>query len=60
MSTTMGSATSFKLGGTPNGEGRIQKRQKILLGKNFNSFTVARYDGLKEVVRLQHVDILLR
>ena len=33
MSTTMGSATYFKLGGTPRGQGRIQKRQKLLLGK---------------------------
>ena len=33
MSTTMGSAASFKLGGTPRGEGRVQKRQKLLLEK---------------------------
>ena len=47
MSTTMGSATSFKLGGTPRGQGRIQNRQKLLLGKkNLNSLTVARYDRL--------------
>ena len=59
MSTTMDSATSFKLGGTPRGQGRIQKRQKLLLEKNFNSLTVARYDGLKEIVRLQHVYILM-
>ena len=61
MSTTMGSATSFKLGVTPRGQGRIQKKAKtITWKKNFNSLTVARYDGLKEIVRLQHVYILLR
>ena len=60
MSTTMGSAKSFKLGGTPRGQGRIQKGKNYYFEKNFNSLTVARYDGLKEIVRLQRVYILLR
>ena len=52
MSTTMGSATPFKLGGTPHGQGRIQKRQKLLLGKKLNSLTVVSYDGFKQIIRL--------
>ena len=37
-----------------------KKDKNYYLEKNFNSLTVARYDGLKEIVRLQHVYILLR
>ena len=37
-----------------------KKAKTITWKKNFNSLTVASYDGLKEIVRLQHVYILLR
>ena len=54
MSTTMGSATSFKLGGTPWTRTDPKKAKTLTWKKTFNSLTVAWYDGLKEIVRLQH------
>ena len=37
-----------------------KKGKNYYLKKKINSLTVARYDGFKEIVRLQHVYILLR